>query len=158
MCAQQSIKLIPLFSFMAWLTPWDYASSAICHTKFVKMPPKRNPSISTPVTEMNLDNIRKVIREELKAYISEEMHDLIRDEMKAVIRDEVGRRLDALEREINVIADPNRTLNPSISPVVVFYRSPYHYQPHWNHSYWSCHANPGLVYALAQMRPNYPRS
>ena len=110
MCEQQSIKLIPLFSFMAWLTPWDYASSATRHTNFVKMPPKKNPSVSTPVTEMNLDDIRKVIKEELKAHVSDEMRDVIRTEMKAVIRDEVGSRLDALEREINVISDLSRTL------------------------------------------------
>ena len=74
------------------------------------MPPKKNPSVSTPVTEMNLDDIRKVIKEELKAHINDEMRDLIRAEMKAVIRDEVGSRLDALEWEINVISDLSRTL------------------------------------------------
>ena len=59
---------------------------------------------------MNLDDIRKVIKEELKAHINDEMRDLIRAEMKAVIRDEVGIRLDALDREINVISDLSRTL------------------------------------------------
>ena len=59
---------------------------------------------------MTLDEFRKVIREELKSQISDEMRDLIRDEMKSIIREEVGSRLDALEREINVISDLQRTL------------------------------------------------
>ena len=50
---------------------------------------------------MSLDDIHKVIKEELKAHINDEMRDLIRAEMKAVIRDEVGSRHDALERNQN---------------------------------------------------------
>ena len=59
---------------------------------------------------MTLDEFWKVIREELKSQISDDMRDLIRDEMKSIIREEVGSRLDALEREINVISDLQRTL------------------------------------------------